>query len=141
MGFDDLDYLSGSEITSDFIPGGGVMTFVPGGDDTLGVGIPGKTIEGGKYIGVVRIWGGDRRLDVKFRIVDEELEEQRDYYFEGELFFSGGWESSVASWDEGIVRLPEGFTHTLRSYIELYLDGWDYDEINEVWWERYEDHY
>ena len=140
MGFDELEYLSGADVSSDFIPGGDVLSFVPGGGGT-GLGMPGKPIEDGNYLGLVRIWGADRKLDVRFRVVDDELEEKRDYYFEGERFHSDRWNPSVATWTAGTVRLPEGGTHTLRSYIELYLDGWDCDEITEIWWEAYEEHY
>lgn len=141
MGLEDLEYLSSSEISSEFIPGGSVMSFVPGWNEG-GSRIPGESIEGGKYIGLIRIWGGDRKLDVRIRIVDGQLEEKRDYYYQGEIFHSDGWSSSVGTWDRGTVTLPEGVTHTLRSYIELYvLDNWGNDEINEIWWEAYEDYY
>jgi len=140
MSFDELEYLSLSEISSDFIPGGSVMSFVPGGDET-GLGIPGKPIENGKYIGLVRIWGDDRKLDVKIRLVNDELQEKRDFYFEGELFHSTEWTSGLGTWSEASVTLPEGYIHTLRSYIELYLDHWGHDEINEIWWEAYQDNY
>lgn len=136
----EADVPEGTEVSTDFIPGGSMMDFLPGGDDTH-MGIPGKTIDNGKYIGLVRIWAGDRRLDIRFRITDDELEEKREYYFQGDMFFTDDWKESVASWYQKRVQLPEGANHTLRSYIELYLEGWTYDEIGERWWFKYEDHY
>jgi hypothetical protein len=59
------------------------MNFVPGGSD-LESGHFGKKIENGEYIGLVRIWAGDRRIDWKLRVKDEELEEKRDFYFKGD---------------------------------------------------------
>ena len=141
MAFDDLEYLSESEIKSEFIPGGSVLNFVPGGDDAPSAGVPGKPIENGRYIGVVRTWGEDRRVDRSVRIVEDNLEEKVEYYFEGEQFFSDGWDSSIANWDVGTVRLPEGYKHTLRSYIELLLESWSHDDINEIWWEKFQEHY
>lgn len=141
MAYNEFEYLSESDIHSEFIPGGGVMSFVPGGEDGSSFGIPGKAIDNGKYIGLVRMWGEDRRVDRKLRIVNNELEEKMDYFFKGEQFFSDDWGSNVATWDEGVIRLPEGFNHTLRSYIELLITSWSYDDINEIWWEKYEEHY
>jgi hypothetical protein len=140
MVFEDLEYYSESEISTEFIPGGNIMDFVPGGGDAES-GVPGKNIENGTYVGLVRMWAGDRRMDWKLRVKDNELEEKRDFYFKGEQFFSRDWDSSWGSWDWGIVTLPEGATHTLKSFIELHLEQASYDEINEIWWEAYEDHY
>src|SRR6056297_2959161 len=67
--FDDLEYLDQDEIRAEFIPGGSVEEFIPGwGDNTTP--IPGKETEDGIYIGVVRIWGEDRRIDRSLRLVD-----------------------------------------------------------------------
>lgn len=137
---DNTDVPEVTEASANFIPGGSIMDFLPGADDTR-LGIPGKTIENGKYIGLVRIWAGDRRMDIKFRIINDELEEKRDYYYQGNMFFTDGWQEGAASWYKQHVQLPEAVSHTLRSYIELYLEGWKYDEIDEGWRLIYEDHY
>lgn len=142
MSFEDLEYYSESEIATEFIPGGSLMDFVPGGEP--GSSIPGKTIENGKYIGLVRMWAGDRRMDWKLRIKNDELEEKREYYFRGERFHSDSWDSSWGTWDSGTIRVGQGGAgakHTIKSFIELHLEQASYDEINEVWWQAFEDHY
>ncbi|TKX59695.1 hypothetical protein EXE48_14390 [Halorubrum sp. ASP1] len=126
-------------VSTNFIPGGGITSFLPGGDESH-LGIPGETIENGKYIGLARIWSGDRRVDIRFRITNDELEEKRDYYYKGEKFSTDDWDEPAASWYNNHVQLPEGVTHSLRSYIELYLEGWDIDEIGELWRLEYEEH-
>lgn len=148
--FDNLEYLDQNEIQAEFIPGGSVKEFIPGwGDNTAQ--IPGKETEDGIYIGVVRIWGGDRRIDRSLRSVDVgysdnktldgELEEKFEYYFEGEKFYTKERSSSAASWYDCAVQLPEGFRHTLQSYIDLLITNWSYDDINEIWWERYQEEF
>ena len=114
------------------------MNFVPGGSEVES-GIFGKKIENGEYIGLVRMWAGDRRMDWKLRVKDQELEEKREFYFNGEQFSSRGWESSWGSWDWGIVKV-EGTMHSLKSFIELHLEQASYDEINDSWWQEYEEH-
>ncbi|WP_435319013.1 hypothetical protein [Haloarchaeobius sp. TZWSO28] len=136
MRSNDFEYIDESEVKSEYIPGGSLLDFAPGGGY-----IPGKEIENGKYIGLVRTWGEDRRVDRKLRIVNNEFEEKMDYYFEGELFFSEEWNQGVATWNDGIISLPEGFTHTLKSYINLLIFNWSYDDINELWWEKYEENF
>lgn len=137
---DNADIPEVTEISANFIPGGGIMDFLPGGDDTH-LGIPGKTIENGKYIGLVRIWAGDRKVDIRFRITNDELEEKREYYFRGDMFFTDGWQEGAGSWHNKHIQLPEAVNHTLKSYIELYLEGWTVDEIDERWQLKYDEHY
>lgn len=148
--YDDLEYLDGDEVRAEFIPGGNLEEFVPGwGNQTTE--IPGRETEDGIYIGVVRIWGGDRRVDRSLRLIDldysgsniveGELEEKFDFYFEGEKFFTLEWSSRGASWHNCAVQLPEGFRHTLYSYIDLLVTNWSYDDINEAWWDWYQEEY
>lgn len=148
--FDDLEYLDRDEVRADFIPGGSIEEFVPGwGDKTTQV--PGKETEDGIYIGMVRIWGGDRRIDRSLRLVDVgysgsntvegELEEKMEFYFKSERFLSQQWSSSVASWHNCAVQLPEGVRHTLYGYIDLLVTNWCYDDINEVWWDWYQEEF
>lgn len=139
--FDDLEYLDEDEVQAEFIPGGSVEEFVPGWGDKS-TPIPGKETEEGIYVGVVRIWGGDRRIDRSVRLadvgysgnntIDGELEEKMEFYFNGEKFLTQEWSSSVASWHNCAVQLPEGVKHTLYSYIDMLVTSWCYDDINEV---------
>jgi hypothetical protein len=148
--FDDLEYLDEDEIRAEFIPGGGVEEFIPGWGDNISQ-IPGKETEDGIYFGLVRIWGEDRRIDRSLRLgdagnsdskaVDSELEEKFEFYFKGEKFHTEEWSSSIASWHNFAVRLPEGTEHTLHSYIELLITSWSYDDINEMWWEKYQEEF
>lgn len=148
--FDDLEYLDGDEIRSEFIPAGSIEEFVPGwGDKTTRM--PGQETEDGIYFGVVRMWGGDRRIDRSLRLVDVgysgkntiegELEEKFEFYFEGEKFATREWSPSVASWHDCAVQLQEGVRHTLYGYIDLLVKDWCYDDINEVWWDWYQDEF
>ena len=146
--FDDLEYLDEDDIQAEFIPGGGVEEFIPGWGDNISQ-IPGKETEDGIYIGLVRIWGEDRRIDRSLRLADidfsdskaveGELEEKFEFYFKGEKFHTEEWSSSIASWYDCAVQLPEGFRHSLKSYIDLLITTWSYDDINEIWWERYQE--
>jgi hypothetical protein len=104
-----------------------------------------------EYIGVVKIWGGDRRVDRSLRLVDVsysgsntidgELEEQFDFYFKGKKFHTKEWSPAAASWHNCAVQLPEGVRHTLHSYIDLLVTNWCYDDINEIWWDWYQEEF
>ncbi|WP_311173482.1 hypothetical protein [Halobellus ordinarius] len=148
--FEDLEYLDEDEIRAEFVPSGSVKEFVPGWGDNVSQ-IPGEKTETGIHIGVVRVWGEDRRVDRSIRFVDVsltdynavdgELEEKFDFFFEGEKFHTREWSPSGASWYNCAVQLPEGFRHTLHSYIDLLVTNWSYDDINEIWWEAYQEEF
>ena len=148
--FDDLEYIDDDEVRAEFIPSGSVEGFVPGWGDKS-TPVPGKETEEGIYIGVVKIWGGDRRVDRSLRLVDVsysgsntsdgELEEQFDFYFKGKKFHTKEWSPAAASWHNCAVQLPEGVRHTLHSYIDLLVTNWCYDDINEIWWDWYQEEF
>jgi len=115
------------------------MEFVPGGGGPDSW-VPGESIEGGKYIGLVRMWAGDRRVDWKLREKDNELEDKREFYFNGEQFSSDDWGSSWGRWDGTIINI-NGTKHSLKSYIELHMEQGSYDDINDIWCQKYEEHY
>jgi hypothetical protein len=143
-------YLDEDEIRAEFIPGGSVGEFIPGWENKT-TQMPGKETEDGVYIGVVRIWGGDRRIDKSLRLVnidysesntvEGELEEKMEFYFQGEKFLTREWDPSIASWFNCAVQLPEGVTTTLYGYIDILVTNWCYDDINEVWWDWYQENF
>lgn len=124
-----------SDIQSEFIPGGSLLDFAPGGSY-----IPGKDIDGGKYIGLVRTWCGDRRVDRHVRIVDNELQEKNEYFYQGELFHAEEWGAGQGTWEDGNIKLSP-FIHSIKSYIEILMTNWSEDDIDEFWKLAYEEHF
>ena len=146
--YDELEYLEEDEVQAEFIPGGGVEHFVPGWEEKR-FGIPGKETENGIYIGVVRIWGEDRRVDRSLRLaevsygdgnaIEGDFEEKFEFYYNGEKFHTNEWSEGDGSWYNCAVQFNEGEMTTLYGYIENLLSNWCYDDINDVWWSWYQD--